>query len=176
MRAAILSSGPSLATVYDESMAARFDVRIAVNSAAVLYYCDWWVALDAAACNTLYPSVIGQTRLLCYAADVGSLSGGAKAMRAMTDADLLGKHLPGSRWAVMYSSLTALLLAYDLGADCVDVYGHDMEGSGDAVDPMATCRGRNVRRWEKEARLWNRLVSWVGERGMEVICHDRNTV
>lgn len=173
MQAAILSSGPSLTTVYDESMAACFDVRIAVNAAAVLRRCDWWVAVDAAAGNTLYPSLLGRPRLLCYAADVESLSGGVKELVAMTEADLLRRHRPGSRWAVTYSSLAALLLAHDLGADRVDVYGHDMAGQGDAVDPLASTKGRHARRWEREARLWRRLVAWVGERGTRVIRHDR---
>ena len=163
MKVAILSSGPSLPTVYDESMAAFFDAVIGVNLAPVLFRCDWWVAVDAKTSNVLYPSVIGQPKLVVYENDYQALKGGNKGLVAMRETDLMARHTPGQRWSVTYSITTAVLLAVDLGASHVQVFGHDMRGEGDAQSPNGKAKNRSPARWAKEARLWDRIVSWAAQ-------------
>ena len=165
MHAALLSAGPSLLTAYDPRE--RFDVRIGVNAAAGVAACDWWACGDGQTFVEVKP--IGTPVVFTLDSDDGRVrihraSHARKAEHRLfswpevqTDAPTCWKE-----W-----SLTAgLVLAVDLGAERVDVFGHGPFGDTDCVGRRFACRLTN---WDRVHRDWSDVCRWANRRGVEVI-------
>ncbi len=182
MRVDLLSAGPSVLGYHAVAPADRGAVRIGVNRAVTQFACHWWAACDW--------FVFEQWRPL--AAPGGALPAvfTIPAQRDVIAARLPDRHAlhnwltwdqvrPGAPpdWEFS-SSVSALVLAWHLGATRIDVYGVDMAGDCDfgrasdnpAFDKQVAAH-RNPDRWAREQPVWDRTVRWLTDHAITVVHH-----
>jgi hypothetical protein len=176
--AAVLCPGPSLANVRAADLI-EYDALLGVNRAVERAACQWWVALDA--------HTFGFTRPVNRPVLVTS-RGTYRSLRARTPeladwpwldcrwVDPIGQHVV--RWRKT-SMTTAIVLAAELGAKRIDVYGCDWDGEADwdgrtdarynRGEDKAGPDGRTIEgRWTMERRLFAELAEALAGRGATV--------
>lgn len=169
MRVALLSGGPSLTATWPQAVAARecFDLLIGVNGAATLYPVHWWSVGDW---QTIYqhkmvplagewglPSIWTMTPTADRIEDHGRLPWMAGVrIKHWGQAKASANHPQG--WST-WSATAALVLACELGAKSIDMFGVDMAGTGDCLVPVSA--GHNERRWERERKVWLSTLDWL---------------
>jgi hypothetical protein len=152
VRVAVLASGPSLPETWPAARAASWDAVIAVNVAATLYPCDWWVAGDGHAFDLfqpILPPFLGLvTDALTYQRTDWWHKVGA-GLRVHRWCDFRAPFGSG-QWHT--SGPTAVgFAALRLGADEVHCFGMDLAGGFD-LDGSPACLPTGIaHRWEVEA-------------------------
>lgn len=169
MRIAILSAGQSLRQTFDPTE--HFDLRIGVNAAAAMHYCDWWSCGDAQTFDRIEP--VGFPVLFTMT------DSDSQFRRRRVTAERLERHRmvlwsevakrvhPPSVWS-NWSITAALGLAVDLGAKDVQVYGHDMTGTVDSSGHRLDKRAEN---WKRVGRDWLLTRAWAVEQGLRINEH-----
>ncbi len=148
MKVAILCPGPTLLDTWKVGNR-DYDLVLAVNRAAEVGLCDWWVAGDWI-CLKQYP---GRPQVgICSQADCIRIvkSGELKTINPLPNPCEYAEweKLPFQR---NYSSIAAIGLAIKLGATDVSFYGDDKEGDKSFDGQIAEQRGEG--RWVEE-RAW----------------------
>ena len=189
MRVAILSCGPSLRS----ADFGPFDMSIGVNSAVENFPCDIWCACDHnvfADCEPMEPFPWGVWTL-------GPIRPQFVEMDPKTET-MVTRVIPESRYLMLcnarhwdkrdyefngfegfgnrspiiwkrFTIISALMLAYMIGATKIDVYGHDMLGDRDwKGKPGRRPSDRDAERWRLEREAWDLVVNWIGDRGVQV--------
>lgn len=163
--AAILASGPGLLHSWHPGGVA--DVVIAVNVAATLFPCDWWVAGDAEAFDLFHPIAPPRcgvvTDALAYARAAWWPHSGGRVQRWCQFRAPFGSgqwHTSGPA-AVGFAALV-------LGAAEVHCYGMDMAGTQDLDGAPACCLGGADHRWKVEA---TELAAIVAATGVRLVRH-----
>lgn len=135
-----------------------------VNRAVEFWPCDYWVALDWPMFSSGKPK--GSPEMITSTATARKL--GRLVFRAY-DYRTAGEDLPGrgDHW-LCYSMLTAIVAAYDLGCTDIKIYGCDWAGSDDWDGNQSPKVRRSENRWERERKYFQKLVDWLGVRGVLV--------
>ena len=137
MNISILSAGPSLRQTFNPDQ--RYDLRIGVNGAASVFCCDWWCAGDGQTFAETTP--VGFPVLFTMTKDDGHLRRAGVAGRLLKHRVVeWGPILTRSgapSCAQNWSVTMAVVLAVDLGARHIDLFGHDMKGTVD-------CNGKRL--------------------------------
>lgn len=167
MRVAVLASGPGLVGTWHPGEA--FDAVIAVNVAATLFPCDWWVAGDGPSFDRFQPIApprVGVvTDALTYKRTPWWREAGDR-LRVQRWCDFRAPFGSG-QWHT--SGPTAVgFAALILGATEVHCYGMDMAGAFD-LDGSPACLPTGVaHRWSTEAA---ELVAIAAAGQTEIIRH-----
>jgi hypothetical protein len=160
MRIAILSCGPSLSR-YDARTA--FDVRIAVNKAALFAPCSYWSVGDSETVGRYLPALDVCPSLWTHHDTYRRVCG----HHGWVDAKLYPRS-ERIRWT-LFSATAALWLAKELGATRVDCYGCDMGGDLNWDGTPEPTANRSIERWALERAAWDETVALM--EGVEVIRH-----
>ena len=193
MRVALLCPGPSLG-IYQNVMNGYATV-IGVNQAVEAYSCDWWVFKDH---NVFSDFGKGRKYGLVHPpkptgiVTLGKIRHSFKEMDPVTeelttlenDPDMVAWaktvrlrnigdwEFNGFKSHDMWKRFTvgsALMFAYQIGAEDIDCYGCDMAGTEDyrrREGRRPTDRDEN--RWKLETEMWDLIVGWLEERGITV--------
>jgi len=147
----------------------RYDLTIGVNTAVEHFRCDWWSCADAHRFEEIKPQCIGRPSLFMLAPERD------KCMRRCPDQlnehgvagwdEIFADAGADPKWQ-NWSAPSALVLAKYLGATAIDCYGVDLAGEADCSGKA--CHHRNPTRWEKEARLWHVIVTWLQSQRIRV--------
>jgi hypothetical protein len=171
---AIVSAGPSLAG--GPALPLRdYDAVIGVKFAAGLYPCSHWAAIDApviretrplAAPEVLFTRRDQWARACRLEPDLAARYGAA--VRFVEDVEF--PRFIARKWR-LYTSGAAVVLAWSLGAREVDVFGHDMAGTGDCRGvegdgDVLRKGGRTDARWAQERAIWALLTDRLAEDGI----------
>jgi len=143
------------------------DVTIAVNRAALRFSCDWWAALDYPTFARCSAEVQGSPALFTAGAVLARLKrcGSPWAERFGYTADRLTCSVRD--WTA-YTATAALVLAEDLGAVNVDVYGADWTDAPDYDGHRTDDYNRGENRWARERGIWDGVCEWMRGRGVSV--------
>jgi len=166
MRAQILCPGPSLPAAPSRD---GYDVVLGVNRAVGVAPCDYWVMLDGALVWRISRPV-GHPVIVCSHSMHKELwdnyldSRDHKWLDAMSFKD---KYCTSMEWAI-FSATTAVICAASLGATQIDMWGADMAGTREFDGPMPERATRNEARWEREARILDRISNHLWTRGVKV--------
>lgn len=164
---ALLCPGPSLPTYPGR---AGIDSVIAVNRAAEAYAADYWVFGDAALATITTP--LGRPIIVCDRGTLGRLRHTPLGGHAYIDRESAGP-IAGHpiRWR-HFSSTSALVLAFGIGATTIHCWGVDRVGveDWDGVVPPQACR--TEARWQREATIWSQLVDLLDAAGVHVVLHN----
>jgi hypothetical protein len=164
LKVAVLCSGPSLAEwIREPGFVSHCDVRIGVNRAVAGVACEWWVANDRAAFETIAP--IGRP---CAFSPC--------SLGAFKTRDWWGGSLPffafdtscpdGADWTSrsMYSALVlAEYVSRDHGERQIELYGADL--AGDTYYNGFTQK-QPINRWEGERAKLAQYGEWFRELGI----------
>lgn len=167
-KVAILSAGPSLRKTWRPD--GRYDVIIAVNAAAVLYPADWWSCMDDH--NWLRYVPAGRPRLFAQSPLLNTIRlrhaalGESRHPTMLEHEHVRDAQTPPEHWD-RFSATAALGLASHLNARRIDCYGVDHAGTMDVISEHAPAF-RDAQRWQEEIGIWQRLVEWLGAKGVEV--------
>lgn len=169
MRIALLSAGESLDR-FDES--AAYDLRIAVNTAAERFRCDWWSVGDHQPYLDIAAIDKDQIRVFMMRGEIGHLESlGVRLGERALAWDAINGLCPVVNWHE-FSATAALVLAVQLGATAIDCYGCDMRGTKDYAGRSDIGGRPAVRseedRWPRERRIWNDLIEWLESLGIAV--------
>ena len=171
MRALILSCGPSLNAFHGAT--AGYDVVIGVNDVVSRYPVDWWVFGDDETITRNHKTMVSPTPKL-FSKRV-PIHEGFDA-RCGVEETVFFNNRYVKRWAEaedwpsvlkQFSGPMALMLAADLGATEVDVWGVDMGGATD-FRKDGEHNGRDNDRWQRERPIWDYVVKACRERGIQV--------
>ena len=168
MLAHLLCPGPSL-SVYRQPEPRP--LTIAVNRAALAYECDWWAAVD-------YPMVKHNRRHVLGAPALCSARQQFEKFReqhgcCIEDGLWPKWRMPGINPTAysLYSFSAAMVLALQLGATRLEVFGADWRGTAD-YDGAQAGENRSDQRWENESRFFAEMSRFLGANGCEVIRHE----
>ena len=177
MRVAIISNGPS-ASLFNDAEWNGYKTVIAVNEAASLWRCQWWVLIDWSAFQRITP--LGSPVLFTRVSTPGLVKDNAKADAVARMSRMLWQghvfcheHMPrpwlpeGTPPWNTYSGTAALILAWHLRAEAIDVYGADMGGESDCVGTVKSGM-RRKERWTHERRIWEGIMAMFAGQGIEV--------
>lgn len=171
MRVALLSAGPSLRQTFDFD--AHFDLRIGVNSAAAVAHCDWWACGDGQTFARVEPIGLPVLFTIDPADGWFRMTSNVQARRdrhrVVSWSEVEQRlHPPHESAWKDWSITAALVLAVDLGATSVSVYGHDAVGTVDVAG-----HALNARRdfWPRVIAAWAATKDWAGGKGVRVIEH-----
>jgi len=177
--AAVLCPGPSLAAVTPETLAA-YDALLGVNRAVERAPCHWWAMLDTHTFTFTRP--VNRPVLVSSRGTYRSLRAQRPELADWPWLDCRWIDAAGGLHAVLWrktSMTTAIVLAAELGARRIDVYGCDWEGEAD-WDGRTDERynrgedrpgegGRTVEgRWTMERKLFAELKAALADRGCEL--------
>lgn len=175
MRVAILSAGPRLGETFDP--AERFDARIGVNAGALAYPVDWWSCGDAqtfARCElpedwpapVLFTMTDSDAHFRNRQATIDRL----KRHRMVLWSEVRRRVCPpteGTNWSIC----AALVLAVDLGAQVIEIFGHYYPGED--PDNITDLSGYELaKRKENRARVladFAVVKRWAEGRGIQVL-------
>lgn len=154
MRLALVCTGPTA-----NEFPGGYECTIGVKRAATAFLCDWVAILDSPTLAELCPMILGSPRLLTRAAyrpkfstipgiDVESLSGPDKF----------------DHW----TATAALVLAGNIGANRIDVYGADWTDAPNFDGSSAGDSDRGPLRWFREIKVWNEIVKRHAGNGIKV--------
>ena len=157
----ILCPGPSLAR-YDPIDFAG--LVIAVNRAAVAFYCHCWAVADYPVIRDYHAKVLGTPTILTRRqtwTDIGHRV--RMTAKIIEDIDL-----PGAPPWNLKTMTCAMAYAYATGAKRIELHGCDWEGTAD-YDGVQAGEDRTDKRWEQERAAVNNLSEWMRARGTEVV-------
>lgn len=166
MKAAILCPGPSVG-LYDAAL--PYDLTLAVNRAASIAPCDWWVMLDAHTFGETAP--VGFPAILCSLSTRAQVRGQwpeRAAEHEFRDKGDLPREHPECGPFMGLSFLTAIWLAVDLGCQHIDCYGADWSGTADFDGHTDARNNRKPDRWATEAEKYEQLEAQLAGRGVEL--------
>lgn len=179
MRVVVISNGPS-AHLFEQTDRSVYDTVIGVNRAASLWPCKWWSVIDWPMFAEFAP--IGTPKLFTRASMPRHLQEGAKKdaverMQALLwDGQVLTHESLGRPWVPddcppwnCYSGVAALILAWHLRANTVDLYGFDMAGDDDCAGKTNHTRGED--RWRHERRIFDGIMKVYVRDGIKVERH-----
>lgn len=158
MYAAVLCPGPSLARTWPGDR--PYDLRIGVNRAAVAFQCDYAAVLDSPLLRAIGRAFRGDPRLLTRGAHRPKYS-----TRPGPDVESLP--CPVRQWD-LFTATAALVLAAQLGAELIDVYGADWTPNAPDFDGVNVAERRTAERFEKEREVWADVVAWLAARNCHV--------
>jgi hypothetical protein len=191
MRVAILSCGESLG-LYPSVMHTA-DVVIGVNSAVEAYTCDIWCASD----HNVFCDYTPHPPFPWGVFTSGPIKRTFKEMHPETD-ELVTREIPEDNFVGLtkarwwnkgdyefngfsgfaesspdiwkrFTIGSALMLAYMLGSTEIVTFGCDMRGETDwKGEPGRRPSDRDADRWKLEREMWDLIVGWLAERGVEV--------
>lgn len=164
---AVLCPGPSL--LKHRNTFERFPLKIGVNRAPVIlqdFRCDWWCAADHRLIETpeYQPS---------YPIQLFTMAESAKQLKTREPSalfeDVFDRFGHEGKWEC-FSATAALILAADLGAKVITVFGADMVGTADADGhEYANPNLRNEWRWENEREKWRLTCELLSHFGVEAV-------
>ncbi len=171
---AIISANPNLKKCYTPQTHHRS--VIAVNSAAGLFPCDFWSCGDAKTFARVEPLSRSPLPALftLTESDNDFKAHSRVAERFLQSKVMTWKPVRATTGApaeaVNWSITAALMLAVELGADAVEVYGH--YGPGDDPANVTDCAGFELKkRLDTKQRVmadWNITKAWAVDRGVTV--------
>jgi len=167
LRIALLSCGPSLSLYRPDNHA----TIIGVNTAATAYRCDWWSAGDDWTVETYKP--IGMPHIYTLKVSYDRLESKMPQLwreRQVLAFETLAEKYGASSHFCDYSCPASLMLAVDLGATSVDVFGVDLRG-GNYFNGKPGALLNNPHRWEQESKIWFGAETWAKSRGVAVVRH-----
>jgi len=169
-RVAIVSAGPSLAA--RPALPLRdYDAVIGVNYSAGIYSCSHWAATDAPVIQETAP--LRRPDVLFTRRDQWDRACRCAPHVCERYGRIVRFHeeiefpmFIARKWR-LYTVCAAAVLAWDIGAHAVDVFGHDMAGCGDCRGDAAEDRGmRTDRRWNQERAIWALLTDRLAQDGI----------
>ncbi len=177
MRFAILSAGPSLRQTFDPS--APFEERIAVNSAAAVHPCGWWCCGDAQTFDRVAPPADWPVPVLFTVTESDSHFRRRQVTSDRFDRHRLvlwgpvGRRVGAPNESLTWSITAAIVLAVDLGAREIDVYGHDTEWQDPQAhtDVLGHQLGRRVEIRDRMIADWHTTTRWAAGLGVRVREH-----
>ncbi len=165
MRAAVLCPGYSLPAQYSGTLG--HDLVIAVNRAVEFGSCDMWCCFDWKSFGRF--DAPSDLPIICRK-DVWQIGvkAGSKILNplAMLIDPKAQDTPPDEDSRYTWSSLGAVIGAYMFGANYIQMYGADMEGTRDFTMREGSMRGDN--RWRKEKSSLASLMGWMAENGVVV--------
>ena len=167
MIATILSPGPSLSLVTEEET--RDTTIIGVNRAVRYMVCDWWVFSD----DRVYRNYPSDYTLKVFTNEETQRRLNRKF--DLTHESLYHKYTPG--WHI-YSFTAAVILAAELGADTVRVFGCDWKGCEDFDGHRYQFPGetaeltRTADRWQREREVFDKTITLIPGVRVERIIRD----
>lgn len=177
MKIAVISNGPS-AVLFDKAERNGYDRVLAVNEAATLWRSKWWVATDWLQIERNIRNVLGAPFLFTRKSTPQLLRENSKDSQAIATLEewmwegrivahetITNPMLPATvpPWNC-YSGTAALILAWWLNADQIDIYGVDLAGETDSTGkPWHT---RKHTRWTHETCIVDAIVGMYAERGI----------
>lgn len=168
MKIAILSAGPSLLQTYESD--ADYDMRIAVNAAAALRFCDWWACGDGQTFARVTP--IGLPVVFTMDANDGHYRRPGVperlAQHRVVAWSWLREQIEAPACWSNWSLTAAIALAVYHGAEHIDIYGHDRCGTTDVAGFELAKRAEH---WPRVNRDTDTLIMWARERGVGVKEH-----
>lgn len=175
LRVAVLCPGPSLAKLKPEALAPYAQI-IGVNAAVEGFRCDWWCFGDYSTFDKFAPlpapySPANAAPCMFVGSNVGDNIdrqpyGPAFRQGVAMEWQRVHERPSSEQWAT-YSATAALVLASELGATHVDVYGADMRGIGDFQGRQCLLN-RNFARWELERKIFSDVTDWLKSGGVTV--------
>jgi len=167
MKACVLCPGPSLSRQVGRPLREKYDIIIGVNRAVEAFECDYWVALDTRTFGMT--KVVGRPVLVTNALHYRKMcteSPEAREFRHLDPKTIVPRKLcPG--WSTK-GLLAAVAVAHAKGAEEVDCYGVDWEGTADFDGKTFPGQKRTAKRWQKETRLFSKLAQILAKRGTTV--------
>jgi hypothetical protein len=137
---------------------------LGVNRAVGFRECDYWVALDWKSFSDVEP--MGNPQ---------KITAETSAKKEQHEFSKIYKHkdpnegLPpvNMQWTC-YSTLCAIVAAYDMGCREINIYGADMAGVEDWDSGQVARAIRTESRWERERKYFFELCRWMSEHGASV--------
>jgi hypothetical protein len=165
--ARILCPGPSLAAAISALQGCGSDALfLGVNRAVEALACDFWVALDWKMIEDGKPK--GSPKIITTEASRKRLPDANIWKVYSWHADKHRFPQDSLHW-LSYSTLTAMVAAYDLGCTRIEIYGADMAGVEDWDGGQACYVNRTETRWAKERKYLDLLTDWLADKGVEVL-------
>jgi hypothetical protein len=161
VKVAVLASNPALRATWTPESAASFDVIIAVNIAATLFPCDWWVAGDAESFDRFRPIAPPRrgvvTDALNYRRGAWWPESGQQVQRWCEMRAPFGN----GQWHTSGPAAIGFA-AIKLKATQIHAFGMDMAGTTD-LDGRPACQSTGAHhRWTTEARQLADIVAATG--------------
>jgi hypothetical protein len=139
-------------------------VFLGVNRAVELVGCDYWVALDAETFTDTHPR--GDPLIITREQTARKIYLQIHKSYAYPPRD---GELPDKNTAWLgYSSLAAMVAAYDLGCTKIKMFGCDMCGVEDWDGKQVARVRRDESRWKRERKHFQKLFDWLTARGVTV--------
>lgn len=154
MTAVVLCPGPSLA----ESSPPYSSLTIGVNRAVLAHPCDWWIFQDWKRFRDGEPK--GRP-IVCTTREA------ARRLGMLPHFAIDDLECPVDQWS-LFTAPAALVLAYKMGGNQIEVYGADWSDEPDFDGVRVVGCIRDPERWKKEVPIWNAVVGWLHERGITV--------
>lgn len=151
----LLCPGPSLISYTGDG-----GFVVGVNRAASLHECDVWAATDRPLIMKTDP--IGTPVLLTIEATRESIARRGKPWPylVITHTGIGGKDNARTPW-IRFTATAALYYLAWLGAEHVDVYGCDWQGTED-WDGEHAGANRAEQRWRDEREIWDKVIKSTG--------------
>ena len=167
MNVAILCPGPSLAAVTQADVAG-YDLRIGVNRAPILLRCDWWASLDYPVIRDYRDKVLGNPNLMTHSTTWNDIKGKVAAFPVRIPLENVEAWY--GRKFERRTTPAAMLLAGDLGAERISLYGDDKtsEPDFDGFQTAETALHRHADRWASERKDCDAITEFLHARGVEV--------
>lgn len=170
-RAAVLCPGPSLASWLPRLRGGgegEFDLVVAVNRTAKEWPADYWAILDAESFTDVTP--VGTPELVIPEKQYKRLT------RLVPDVgERFNVHLrealacpPRSTFWHQWSATLAVVMAWNVGARRIEVFGADLAGTADFDGVTLERHDRDARRWRRERGAWLLTSTWLRSDGVEV--------
>jgi hypothetical protein len=161
VKVAVLGSGPSLVPIWEKRDPREFDVILAINVAATLFACDWWVAGDAhtfTMFDPVAPPRVGVvTDALSYRGRPWWPESGQQVQRWCE----LRAPFGNGQWHTSGPAAIGFA-ALKLAAQEIHAFGMDMAGTTD-LDGRPACQSTGAHhRWTTEARQLADIVKATG--------------
>lgn len=171
MTAVILAPGPSLAGLTYTPLA---DVVIGVNRASVAHAVDVWACLDFSLLKEETRNVLGKPKLWT-GAETWRTAEAWCGLELATTSDAMRVFFPVNTRAAwtLYTTTTALVFAAWVGAERIDVYGADMEGTK-GFDAKDRGGNRSSMRWASERVIFAEVMEMLKARGVTVVRQEAN--
>jgi hypothetical protein len=155
MNVALLCPGPSLATLEESPPA---DITIGVNRAACRFPVTWWAATDYPLIRGWGGAILGNPKLFTRRQTWLDVRRRINPPTVMFTEAL---SCPVKGWDVK-TATAALVLAGNLGATRIDVYGADWTDAPDFDGVEVVGTDRKPQRWDEERATWHAVIAHLG--------------
>lgn len=157
-KVAILSGGASLNQTWNKDKDSEYDCVIAINRAAFVYECDYWVAGDYPIVNNNKHLVLGKPTLVTRHKTERKLVN--FPLRVINWDYFLHKYKPPIQH-IVYTITGALIFARSCNPEIIDIYGNDQKLNGEYCDGTRNNHCTRQERWDKEIPAYNKIVKWL---------------